>query len=254
LLRYVAKAYSKFAVDYDVEHEETSLCYVILQKAHPSQSKEKLSQVFDLALHSCFKFKNNEPQLDVNKYQKQYVYKWLSYLVKAFNNEEIVQSFGISELDQADNSLIELTTHTFMACAFLAALNDKEDAQNKDTLDQLSKLNPNVTLHLSSAINTILAKTGLAALHQTDVADFEKAVKQNNIKIAQSKRKTVSSEAKQEWRDFAFKNWKQLPKPNNQVQHMAQLIQDSLESAANFEVVTIGDNINNIKRQALNAK
>jgi len=141
-----------------------------------------------------------------------------------------------------------------MACAFLAALNDREDTHNKNTLDQLSKLNPNVALHLSSAINTILAETGLAALHQTDVVDFEKAVKQNNIKIAQSKRKTVSSEAKQEWRDFALNNWSQLPKPNNQVQHMAQLIKDSLESAANFELVTIGDKLNRIKQQALSQK
>ncbi|MBX2848072.1 MAG: hypothetical protein KTR16_07125 [Acidiferrobacterales bacterium] len=256
------KAYSRYAVNYDLEHSDSSLCYVIFTKAYSELDDMDSNSRYEECLHKCVHEIDGEPALNSKVFASKYVAKWLDrmrpeqkiFLITAFNDDDLIERFDLQLLQNSSHDLIELSTHILMSAAFVASLVNDEDIYSPEKLIELCEHHSSVLIHLSASANSILAKTGIAALKQEDIPAISKSIKDSSIAHARSKRKIVIAEIRDEWRQFAYDNWHDLQKPRNQVGDMVERIQSNVESARDFSTDAIRDNIKGIKKQALARK
>lgn len=256
------KAYSRYATNFDLKYEDKSVCYVIFQKAYPKLPEDRASVKYDELLNNCVYEHEGELALNQRKFESKYVSRWLArmrpeqkiYIVSACNSDDLIDRFDLQVLRESSHDLIELATHTMMAAAFVVGLINEFDTHPQETLHELAKKHANLIYQLAFPVNSILANTGSAALTKEDIPNLDKAIKDASMANARSNRKTVTVSVRNEWREFAYKNWPSLAKPNNQVGNMAKLIHSTLESAKEFKLDTVHDNIKGIKTKALSQK
>jgi len=237
------------------------ISYYVCQQANQDSSDKLVRTKFAKALRKCEVTVDDGTEVfNHKKFANKFVFVWLTklrpeqklFMVTLFNDETLINDFGLQVLINAAHEFIELAVHCYMTGVLVTCIQssniDKESHEFKQTLN----LHIQAIYQLSQAITTIIVASAIPILTDEDANKIGAKKNSSSTEHARSFKKEVSDEARSEWREYAKTNWKSLPMRRNQVSHMAEHIVEHLESATEFSVATVHDNIKNIKKHALN--